>query len=146
MKARTSTSASRLGTLPRRDHAHVEPVELRVVRADGQDLVTRGQPNGDPAGSVVHPLAAEYLPRGQAKPALDPSQHLVFDRSATKQGRRRERQQGALAADADQARQTLLDDLVSSIAAPWFSQTWQLPSVGCPAKGNSRSGVKILTR
>jgi hypothetical protein len=29
---------------------------------------------------------------------------------------------------------------------PSASQAWQVPRVGCPAKGSSRAGVKIRTR
>jgi hypothetical protein len=37
---------------------------------------------------------------------------------------------------------------VSGLAGPppASSQAWQVPSVGCPANGNSAAGVKIRTR
>ena len=34
----------------------------------------------------------------------------------------------------------------SRLAPPAASHAWQVPSVGCPAKGSSAAGVKIRTR
>ena len=68
------------------------------------------------------------------------------DRAAAQQRWRGEGQSAVGAADAHEPGRALLHDVVVGRLAAGRSQAWQVPSVGWPANGSSRLGVKMRTR
>src|SRR6202012_5982277 len=84
-------------------------VEVGDAGADGQHRVGAGQQDSHPAGAVVDPLGVDDVGRMQVEHVDQVEQGRLGDRAGTDQGRGREGQGAAVAAQFDQAGFALLD-------------------------------------